>query len=164
VTNGYLIVVIAALVIFIVAVSMLKIGKGGAITAEPLMTDIERQTIVYLELTVPHCRVHAQVSMGALLRPIKGLSQKNSAKTRNRFSQKIVDYVLEDRETGEVVAIVELDDRTHDKTKDRERDAMTKAAGYLTIRLPANERPTRKNVGNRVVEALEKRQAAAKLI
>lgn len=56
---------------------------------------------------------------------------------RNRFSQKIVDFVIEDRATGGILALVELDDRSHDALRDRQRDAMTASAGYRTIRLAA---------------------------
>ena len=88
-----------------------------------------------IEAAVPHCRVHAQVSMGALLDCRKGLSRKESTGVRNRFNQKRIDFVLEERSSGNVLALVELDDRTHNAAKDRERDEMTKAAGYRTIRL-----------------------------
>ncbi len=42
---------------------------------------------------------------------------------------------------------------------DRHRDRLTVAAGYLTIRLPAHERPTRQNVANclRAVHAADPR-------
>ena len=62
--------------------------------------------------------------------------------TRGRFSQKMIDYLLEDRTSGRIIALVELDDRTHNAARDAKRDAITRAAGYLTIRLPATRRPS----------------------
>jgi very-short-patch-repair endonuclease len=44
------------------------------------------------------------------------------------------------------VALVELDDWSHDESRDALRDAMTDAAGYRTIRIPGNPRPTAESV------------------
>ena len=64
-------------VIIIVALAWLKAAPSnlGAlqVTARPLMTPIERQTILFIETAMPGTRVHAQVSMGALLQPRRGL-------------------------------------------------------------------------------------------
>jgi len=38
--------------------------------------------------------------------------------------------------------LVELDDRTHDPQADRQRDAITNAAGYKTIRYQSKQKPT----------------------
>lgn len=46
-----------------------------------------------------------------------------------------------DSRTFEVVAIVELDDRTHDGNKDQARDSITAAAGYRTVRFQARRKP-----------------------
>ena len=128
--------------------------------ANPIMKPIELDTFGYLEAVVPKFRIYAQVAMGALLRPEPGMSRQDATRLRNRFSQKIVDYVIEDPESGEVVALVELDDRSHRAERDRARDTMTAAAGYFTIRLPAGERPTLQNVRSRVTEGLEARRVA----
>ncbi|WP_457350897.1 DUF2726 domain-containing protein [Sphingomonas sp. UYP23] len=58
-------------------------------------------------------------------------------RTRYKFSSKIVDFVIEDRASGAILALVELDDRSHDAARDRQRDAMTASAGYRTVRLHA---------------------------
>ena len=60
----------------------------------------------------------------------------------NTFSQKIVDFVIEDRASGAILALVELDDRSHNAFRDRLRDAMTASAGYRTIRLPGGRLTT----------------------
>ena len=46
------------------------------------------------------------------------------------------------KHSGRVVALVEVDDKSHDARKDRERDAMTQRAGYITLRVPAGAKPT----------------------
>jgi very-short-patch-repair endonuclease len=75
--------------------------------------------------------------MGALLQPARGTSKQNYLSVRNRFSQKMVDFVAEDRASGAILALIELDDRSHNPIKDIMRDRMTASAGYRTIRLPS---------------------------
>jgi len=52
----------------------------------PLMTNVERRTIAYIESALPWARIHAQVSMGAILAPKKGLNRSQATTVRNRFS------------------------------------------------------------------------------
>lgn len=150
----------AVLVVALVVIAIVKGMRGGRaigslpVMAKPLMTPMERRTIGYIEAAVPQARVHAQVSMGALMRAKPGLSRSIAQTTRNRFSSRIVDYVLEDRVTGRIMALVELDDRYHNAATDRDRDRLTAKAGYLTIRLPKSETPTMMNVARRVRSAL----------
>jgi very-short-patch-repair endonuclease len=124
------------------------------VRAKRLMTRVEREVIGHLEAAVPWCPVHAQVCLGALLEPSRWLPRGTRSRLRYSYGSKIVDFVLEDRRTGEVVALVELDDRTHNFGGDAARDQLTSRAGYLTIRLPASEYPTRTNVLARVTGAL----------
>lgn len=149
-------VLLALMLVFVLALAALKRRSSERIrlVAKPLMTPAERETLRHLERAAPYCRIHAQVAMGALMRPERGLDRSDRTHWRNRFSQKIVDLVLEDRATGAVVALVELDDRMHDAERDRVRDRMTAACGYLTIRLPGSPRPTAAIVAARVAAAL----------
>jgi hypothetical protein len=41
-----------------------------------------------------------------------------------------------------VVALVELDDSTHNACADRKRDALTRAAGYHTFRFASKQKPS----------------------
>lgn len=129
-------IALIAIAVFVVMLMSTRKGIGSLpVRAAPLMTKRERIVCEMIERAVPHARIHAQVSMGAILRPATGLDRSRSTSVRNRFSSKRVDFVLEDRASGEIIAIVELDDRTHNRTADRQRDRMTARAGYLTIRL-----------------------------
>jgi very-short-patch-repair endonuclease len=105
----------------------------------------------FLEAALPHHRIMAQVAMGALLRADE-VDRRRAHSTRNRFSQKIVDFVIVTRDTAEVVALVELDDRRHSTAKDAKRDAMTAAAGYRTIRIPSRSQPSAESVRKAVDE------------
>lgn len=119
-------------------------GVSGPPTpvAKPFLTAREQAMLAALEEVLPMHRIHAQVAMGALLAAPRRPGRRFNPADRNAFSQKIVDFVIADPSTGKVVALVELDDRSHDAAKDRVRDAMTARAGYTTIRIPKNARPT----------------------
>jgi very-short-patch-repair endonuclease len=135
-------------------------GIGGLpVVPRPLMTAAERRTITYIEEALPGTRVHAQVSMGALMKPRRGLDRSTYTRTFNRFCSKRVDFVVEDRATGRIVMLVELDDKTHDRRSDFDRDRLTTRAGYLTVRLPASERPTRWSVRRHIETALQAHQS-----
>lgn len=121
----------------------------------PLMTPMERQTIAYIEDALPWARIHAQVSLGAILAPRKGLNRSQATSVRNRFSSKRVDYVVEDRRSGKVVMLIELDDRYHRPHDDARRDRMMAAAGYSTLRLPSSEKPTRESVRRHIQHAFD---------
>ena len=81
-----------------------------------------------------------QVCMGALMAPAVRGGSPDYLAIRGRFSQKVVDYVLLD-DALEVVALVELDDKTHRVEKDAVRDAMTASAGYVTLRYQSRQKP-----------------------
>ena len=65
---------LAAIAVFLVILATTKRGIGTLpVRAAPLMTKRERIVCAMIERAVPHARVHAQVSMGAILRPARGI-------------------------------------------------------------------------------------------
>lgn len=110
------------------------------VRARPLMTPNELEFHLRIEAAVPECRLLAQVSMGALIEPdVKGGSG-HYLSIRARFAQKVVDWVVLDDDL-DVIALIELDDRTHVAARDAERDAITAAAGYRTLRYQSRAKP-----------------------
>jgi hypothetical protein len=159
----YIPVLLALIVVVLVGCAIVgpKLSaKALPVVPRRLMSPREREAIVMIEAAAPHCRVHAQVSMGGLLECRKGLSRKESTGVRNRLNQKRIDFVLEERSSGNVLALVELDDRTHNAAKDRERDEMTKAAGYRTIRLRKGMRLSPASVRAEIEAGLSQEPAA----
>ncbi|RVT38681.1 DUF2726 domain-containing protein [Sphingobium algorifonticola] len=114
--------------------------------AKPFMTQREQAMLAVLEHVLPMYRIHAQVAMGALLKVSSVPGRRVTPADWNPFARKIVDFVVEDPTTGRVVALIEIDDRSHDDEKDRQRDKMTAQAGYLTLRIPAGTRPAVQSV------------------
>lgn len=110
----------------IALLSLLRTASGPpASVAKPFLTRREAAMLRALEQVLPMYRIHAQVAMGALLKAPAGLGRRASFADRNSFSQKIVDFVIHDPTTGKVIALVEVDDYSHDIARDRKRDAMT---------------------------------------
>ena len=143
-------VVFAGVAVASFAVLKAKIdAKGGAsgdlkdrFKAKFMLTANELEFLGRLETAVPELRFHAQVAMGALLDPAVSRKEgKEFFRLRGMFSQKIVDFVAQNRKDGTIVAIIELDDRTHDGEKDAKRDSMLASAGYRIIRWHSKTKP-----------------------
>lgn len=138
-------------------------GAGGPPAPErrPFLTPRELAMLSAIERVLPAHRIHAQVAMGALLRTPRGIGRRTTPADRNAFSQKIVDFVVQDREGGAIVALIEVDDHTHNPARDRARDAMTARAGYRTIRIPGKAKPTLPEVRLALMPLLQPEAAAA---
>ena len=147
------------LVVVLFAAMLLKAAFGNTraplqVIRKPLLTRVEAETLDHLEALFPHLRVHAQVAMSALIAPAKGLSDQQRLWIYPRYGQKVIDFVLQDRRTGDVRTLGELDDRTHNAWKDCERDKITAAGGYRIVRLSGRSRPTRSSVAAAVASVL----------
>lgn len=107
------------------------------LTAKRPLTAREEQMFFILTATLTDCVILAQVPLAALL-------TAKHRPDRNRFDRKIADFLICTK-TLTPIAVIELDDNTHNNKKaaDADRDAMLKNAGYQTIRYrdipPANQ-------------------------
>ena len=119
-----------------------SLSDQNAFKPKRLVTANELEFLGRLEAAAPELRFHVQVAMGALLEPSASRSDtKRYYRLRGMFSQKIVDFVAQDRLSGEVVAVIELDDRTHQQVRDAKRDQMLTSAGYRIVRWNSNAKP-----------------------
>jgi hypothetical protein len=128
-----------------VAAAFLSPGRTAwlsHVTTKPLMTPNELEFFHRLQQALPEYSVFPQVSFAAILTDDGKLSKKARWSVRSRFDRKIADFVICDRGTVRVRALIELDDRTHRVSSDRQRDAITKAAGYQTFRFNSNQKPS----------------------
>lgn len=80
--------------------------------------------------------VFPQVAFSAFLR-IQGGTEQEAFALFGTMRQKVADFLI-CRRDFKVLAVVELDDRSHDdkKEQDKRRDAAIKQAGLLVMRLP----------------------------
>jgi hypothetical protein len=136
--------VIAVVAVFVVVVitaaltnSARKIGKYRA---KVLMSDNELEFFFRLSKALPEYMIFPQVSLQALLEAASS-DKKTAEADRLRIAQQRADYVI-CNPAGGVVAVVELDDRTHDRRKDAIRDARLKQAGIKTLRYQSKAKPS----------------------
>jgi hypothetical protein len=111
------------------------------IQGKRLLTANESEFLYRLQRALPTHHIFPQVSFAAFLTDDGKLSKKGSWVLRARFDRKIADYVVCDQNFT-IVALVELDDRTHVAAADRQRDALTRAAGYQTLRFQSKQKPS----------------------
>ncbi|MGK5033770.1 DUF2726 domain-containing protein [Janthinobacterium sp. LB3P118] len=121
----------AALILFLAMLATRQAAKPRRplrLQRKPVMTAREQQMSQLLQTALPECTVLAQVAFSALV-TAKGWAN------RNRFDRKVADFVLCSQQLN-VIAIIELDDRSHAgrERHDKERDAMLRLAGYVTLR------------------------------
>ena len=137
----YAVVFVVVLIVAAVAVVMGKVGGSrGAFRRKALMSKNEHEFFKRLIAAYPETYVFAQVGMSALIEPRAAQRSKKFLSDFRRISQKRIDYVVCNQNMG-VLAIVELDDRTHDLMRDAARDAMTASAGIRTLRFQSRNKP-----------------------
>lgn len=121
----------------------------GDFKPKALLTNNEIEFYGRLVTSLPGYVVLAQVSMGAVLDP-RTTDPKEYMHKRMMFSQKIIDFVICYPGDLEILAIVELDDVTHDPEKDAKRDKMLASAGYNLIRWHSRSKPDRATIAKTI--------------
>jgi hypothetical protein len=138
----FVFVVLAVLLAGLAAVQLKATkGKGrtGAYRRRKLMTDNEEEFFGRLVVALPDHYIFSQVAMSALLDTASG-DKRTAHGDRLRIAQQRVDYVVCTRRC-EVIAVVELDDKTHSRVKDELRDTRLEQAGIRTVRVQARDKP-----------------------
>ena len=105
-----------------------------------VMTANEREFYGRLVAACPDCQIWPQVSILALVRPDAKTGTRAFWLAFRAISNTRVDWVI--ALNMEVLAIVELDDRSHDPRKDARRDQVLTSCGYRVIRFASHRRPT----------------------
>jgi hypothetical protein len=114
-------------------------GRTGTYRRRKFMTDNEEEFFGRLVVALPDHYIYPQVAMSALLDPASS-DRRTAHGDRLRIAQQRVDYVVCTRRC-EVVAVVELDDKTHSRAKDELRDVRLEQAGIRTVRFQARNKP-----------------------
>lgn len=103
------------------------------------MTVNEREFYQRLTTAFPDCEIWPQVPILALVRPEAKEGTRAFWLAFRKISNARVDWVI--AQGTDVLAIVELDDRSHDARKDARRDQILKACGYRVLRFNSSRRP-----------------------
>ncbi len=122
-------------------VNELKPVQQDSYKATNFMSENELEFFNRLINAFPEYYVFPQVAMSGLVAPkTKDFKQQNAIK--NTYNRSRVDFVL--YKDQKVVAVIELDDKTHKgkEDKDQKRDDILAQAGYKTYRYMSNNKPT----------------------
>lgn len=137
-----------ALFLCVVAVIVLAVAvrRRGPdlpyVAANALLTPAERAFFVVLQRALADdYQLFAKVRLGDILQVARGIEGKRRSAAFGRISSKHADFVACDPRTFEVVGVIELDDRSHERADRRERDRFFDAAfakaGIPVLRIPA---------------------------
>lgn len=133
---------IVVLILFVILWFLRPDPWLSRIRRKPLLTNNEMEFFHRLQRALPSYHVFPQMPFAALLTVDSKLSRKSRWSIRSRFDRKIADFIVCERFSLKVIAIIELDDRTHNAEADRQRDAITEAAGYQTFRFQSKKKPS----------------------
>lgn len=146
-------VVLVLLVVAILFLAPLTKGsrQAGTYKARELMTENEAEFFGRLVVALPDHYIFPEVAMTALIEAASR-DKKQAHADRLRIAQQRADYVVCDRRCN-VVAVVELDDRTHSRSKDKIRDERLQQAGIRTLRFESKSKPSAQTLRAAVLPA-----------
>ncbi|MGH1470421.1 MAG: DUF2726 domain-containing protein [Cellvibrionaceae bacterium] len=123
-------IVVIVLVVVIAAFVKAPAGKGYRYSRRgPLFTAAERSFLGVLDQAVSdRYRVFGKVRVADLINPTKGMNHKDWQIAFNKISSKHFDYVLCSKDKLEVIAVIELDDKSHSTKKAIKRDTLLESA------------------------------------
>jgi hypothetical protein len=116
-----------------------------------IMTDNKRGFYGRLLAACPDCQIWPQVPILALVRPDAKEGSRAFWTAFRRISNTRVDWAIV--RDMDVLAIVELDDRSHDARKDAERDRILRSCGYRVVRFNSSRRPNPRQIHEAVFNA-----------
>jgi hypothetical protein len=135
-----LLLVVAAAVVALQLKGKKGTGRTGSYRRRKLMTDNELEFFGRLVAALPEHYIFPQVALSALIEAASG-DKKTAHSDRLKIAQQRADYVV-CAKNGDVVAVVELDDRSHSAAKDQLRDSRLEQAGIRTVRFQSRAKPT----------------------
>ena len=134
---GLTIVVVLAIVLLHKLSTRAKLGKYQR---RNLMTENEREFFGRLLTALPEHLIFPQVAMTAIIEA-SSTDRDRAYRDRLRIAQQRVDYLVCSHR-GDIVVVIELDDKTHVPEKDHVRDKRLLQAGIRTIRFQSRNKPT----------------------
>jgi len=120
-----LLVVLVSLLIMTIKPNRLHYKKQNA-----LFTKAEINFLKTLEkiVTNPNVAIFGKVRMADIITPQKTTNSKGWWQLFAKITSKHVDYVLCDRDDYSVICVIELNDKSHNTTKAKQRDAFVRKA------------------------------------
>lgn len=113
-----------------------------------VMTANEREFYQRILQACPDCEIWPQVPLLALVRPDARDGSRAFWAAFRQISNARVDWVI--ARNMDVLAIIELDDRSHDAKRDARRDDILKGCGYRVLRFQSKNRPNPQQIHDAV--------------
>lgn len=137
-----LIIALIIIAIVLMMISKRSVAQHAYQQKGPLFSPAERSFLGVLDSAVSDdYRVFGKVRVADVISPQKGMSRKNWQIAFNKISAKHFDYVLCRKDTLDVVAVIELDDKSHKKDSSQARDKLLASAcdsaSLKLVRFPA---------------------------
>ena len=155
-------IAVVVIFVFVVVAFFIKHGSStlGYRLRGPLFSPAERSFFGVLQQAASgNYVVFGKVRVADVLSPEKGLNRSNWQIAFNKISSKHFDFVLCDKSDLSVVAVIELDDKSHRSKKAQNRDAFLESAcqsaGLALVRFPAQKSYQIPAVKEQVQSALE---------
>jgi hypothetical protein len=119
-------------------------ARGLPVTAKPLLSRPEQQLYGRLVRAFPGHIILAQVALSQLLVVTRRDAASRAQSISNSFRQLVADFVLCAPDFT-AIAVIELDDRSHrreeQRERDRRKDSFLRAAGIKVVRVTVADMP-----------------------
>src|SRR6201986_3356125 len=130
------------------------------VPGEALLTQAETSFFARLQLAVGEDFIlFSKVRLADIIEVRPGLTNKFRMRAFNRICGKDLDFVICDPESFTVLGVIELDDKSHQQSNRRERDAFIdkalSAAGIPILHMPAQKRYSALKLRDQVLDFLE---------
>ncbi len=142
---GGIALLVVAFIAALVWARRIRYRRGSVMTAN------EREFYQRLLTALPDCEIWPQVPLLALVRPDAREGSRTFWVAFKQISNARVDWVI--ARDMEVIAIIELDDRSHDAKRDAKRDQILKSCGYRVLRFQSGKRPDPERIHEAVFAA-----------
>jgi hypothetical protein len=137
-TIGVVVLLLLALLTIALRRKPVPISPTSPFEARPLFTAAERSFLGVLDRAVAgQLRVFAKVRLIDVLKVRSGTARSEFVRAKNQIVAKHVDFVLCSPDDLRVVAVLELDDSSHDAPRARRRDGLVDEA-CAAARIPVH--------------------------
>jgi hypothetical protein len=157
-------IVILALIIFAIKGAGSKKGNLPYSKVDVLFSPAENLFLSVLEHAANEYKIFGKVRMADIVAVKKIENKSHWQKAFNKIALKHFDFVLCDKTTLKVIAIIELDDSTHNRKKEKENDEVKNSIcdeiKLPLIRVKASNKYDETLLRNMIAEGLKKYDVA----
>lgn len=125
-------------------------GLTADLAQKQPLTANESEFYYRLKRALPDYEVLAQVAFSAFVKTGLPETDPQFWEEFDKYSRKTADFVVCRPKSFDPVAVIELDDRTHDAAKDARRDALLAKAGIKVLRWDSRNKPSQAAVAKAV--------------